>query len=332
MARGKKRKTQGHPARASHTPPEPRSGLSRRAIAAGVAVLLVTGLAAILLAGGGDDPEAGTSVDPQTLAVPWINPEGVTPLVGSVDVNPADDSVWFSTNTGLWRVPAGGGEPEQITGELEGQDISQELVVRFRGPDRLIGSGHPPPESDLPPSLGLIESDDAGATWSAISGLGRTDYHAIQLSGEAIVAGVFQAAAASISDDGGKTFEDRATPDPLVDLEADPDDPARLIASTPQAVIGSADEGRTWRERDRIPNVRFTWPEPDALYRIDPGGPVRFSADAGRTWEQRGDTGGEPQAMFADSPDHVVVALIDGTVKESGDGGRTWTDLVTPPA
>jgi hypothetical protein len=54
--------------------------------------------------------------------------------------------------------------------------------------------------------------------------------------------------------------------------------------------------------------VRFTWPEPDALYRIDPGGPVKFSAD------------------------HVFVALIDGTVKESVDGGRTWSDRVKPPA
>jgi hypothetical protein len=332
MAKGKKKRgSQGSPARAAApAATEERHGLSRRAIAIGVGVLLLSGIAAVLLAGGGDESDTATAVDPQTLAVPWIDPDGVTPLVGSVDVNPADDSVWLATNTGLWRVPPGGGEPEQITGQLEGQDISQELVTRFRGPDRLIASGHPPPDSELPPSLGLIESDDAGATWTEISGLGRTDYHAIQLSGDTIVAGVFQAAAVSISDDGGKTFEERVTPDPLVDLGADPQDPARLIASTQQAVIGSEDGGRTWRERDRIPNVRFTWPEPDALYRIDPGGPVKLSADGGRTWEERGNTGGEPQAMFADSADHLVVALIDGTVKESADGGRTWTDLVTP--
>ena len=331
MAKGKKkRRTQGHPAATAPAAAEQRPGLSRRAIAVGVGVLLLSGLAAVLLAGGGDEPESATAVDPQTLAVPWIDPDGVTPLVGSVDVNPADDSVWLATNTGLWRVPPGGGEPEQITGQLEGQDISQELVIRFRGPDRLIASGHPPPDSELPPSLGLIESEDAGANWTEISGLGRTDYHAIQISGDAIVAGVFQAAAASISTDGGKTFEDRVTPDPLVDLEADPEGPARLIASTQQAVISSEDGGRTWRERDRIPNVRFTWPEPDALFRIDPGGPVKLSADGGRTWEDRGNTGGEPQAMFADSADHVLVVLIDGTVRESGDGGRTWTDLVKP--
>jgi hypothetical protein len=36
-----------------------------------------------------------------------------------------------------------------------------------------------------------------------------------------------------------------------------------------------------------------------------------------------GSTGGEPQALFADDADHLYLALIDGTIKESGDGGRT---------
>ena len=331
----KKRRPQGHPARRSPAPPprpsQPeRPTLSRRAIAVGLAALLLAGIAAVLLAGGGDDGDEEAATAPQDLAVPWVDPDGAVPVVGSVDVDPADDSVWLSTNTGLWRVPAEGGTPEQVTGRLEGQEISQELVVRFRGPGRMIASGHPPPDSDLPDALGLIESRDAGETWTEISGLGETDYHAIQLSGDVIVAGVFQAAAVSVSRDGGKTFEERRTPDPLVDLEADPRDPERLIASTQQAVIASADGGESWRERDRIPNVRFTWPEPGALYRIDPGGPVSFSADGGETWEERGTTGGEPQALFAVSGEHLVVALIGGTVKESDDGGRSWTDLVTP--
>jgi hypothetical protein len=93
--------------------------------------------------GGGENSEEGASLTPQGLAVPWVNPDGVSPIVGSIDVNLADDSVWLSTNTGMWRVPAEGGEPEQVTGALEGQEISPELVIRFRGPDSLIASGHP---------------------------------------------------------------------------------------------------------------------------------------------------------------------------------------------
>ena len=45
----------------------------------------------------------------------------------------------------------------------------------------------------------MIDSEDAAETWTEISGIGQTDFHAIQPSGEAIVAGVFQASAASVS-------------------------------------------------------------------------------------------------------------------------------------
>lgn len=34
---------------------------------------------------------------------------------------------------------------------------------------------------------------------------------------------------------------------------------------------------------------------------------------------------------FADNADHLVVALIERTIKASDDGGRTWIDLVAPP-
>ena len=155
----KKRRKHGHPAKRAPAAAPPRSApespaLSRRAIAIGVAVLLLAGVAAALLAGG-DDPEGQAAVNDGQRAVPWIDPNGVTPIVGSVDVNPADDSVWFSTNTGLWRVPPAGGEPERITGRVGDaagdNEISQELVVRFRGPDKMLASGHAPPGSDLPP-------------------------------------------------------------------------------------------------------------------------------------------------------------------------------------
>src|SRR5215218_471768 len=196
MAKRKKKRKPGNPARAAETRSpqreETRPALSRQAIAVGLVVLIVAGVAAFLLAGSGDDPQEEMAAAPEDLAVPWVDPQGQTPIVGAVDVNPADDSLWFSTNTGTWRVPAEGDQPTQVTGRLTTDagsgDISEQLIVRFRGPNRLIGSGHPPAGSDLPPALGMIESNDGGETWTEISGAGQTDYHAIQLSGDAIVA------------------------------------------------------------------------------------------------------------------------------------------------
>jgi hypothetical protein len=298
-------------------------------------MLAAAGVVAYVTLGSGGGAGADRTSDPATLRVPWIDPDGVSPIVGSLDVNPADGSLWLATNTGLWRVASGAQRPERTTGTLDTQygsgRISEQLVVRFRGPDHMLASGHPPADSALPPALGLIESSDAGRTWSSISELGRGDFHALQLSGQVMVASVFGEAAVNVSRDGGKTFQTRVTPEPLVDLAVDPDNPGRWVASTQSGLIISSDEGRSWREREPVPNVRFSWAAADRLFRIDPGGPVKLSPDGGRTWQARGSTGGEPQALFSDGADHLYAALRDGTVKESRDGGATWTARVTPP-
>ncbi len=70
--------------------------------------------------------------------------------------------------------------------------------------------------------------------------------------------------------------------------------------------------------------MRLAWSEPDELYRIDPGGPVKVSADGGETWEDRGDTGGEPQALTVDDEGVLFAATLDGKVQRSEDGGKTW--------
>jgi photosystem II stability/assembly factor-like uncharacterized protein len=298
-----------------------------------VLLLLLTGAGAYLAFGSGDGTEEEPGGDPSDLRVPWVDPDGVSPIVGSVDVNPADDSLWLSTNTGLFRVAPGADRPERVTGtlttDLGSGEISEELVIRFRGPDDIIASGHPPAESDLPSALGMIESKDGGRTWTGISEVGEADFHAIQVSRRTVVAGFFGQALVNVSRDGARSFEQRTPPAPLIDLEVDPGDPRRWIGSTAEGLIASEDEGQTWRQREAVPNSRFAWPESDALYRIDPGGPVKFSADGGRRWQDRGSTGGEPQALFAADRERLYVALIDGTVKESRDGGRTWTDRVS---
>jgi hypothetical protein len=143
-----------------------------------------------------------------------------------------------------------------------------------------------------------------------------------------IAAGYYGESQAGISRDGGKTFETRVPPGALIDLEVDPEDPKRWIGSTDRELVVSDDEARSWRPVEPIPNIRFAWPASDTLYRIDPGGPVKVSSDGGQTWEDRGSTGGEPQAMVAENRRHLFVALIDGTIKESRDGGQTWTDRV----
>jgi BNR/Asp-box repeat protein len=293
--------------------------------------MLVAFVAAVAVGCGGGEEDGTSTAATGELAVPWVDPDGDPPIVGSLSVNPADSSLFMGTNTGLFRIPEGASKPERVTGQLRTPDgtgkVSESLVVRFTGPDQAYASGHPASGESLPPQLGLIASDDAGKTWSPVSELGTADFHAIEPSGETLVAALFQQAQVLVSEDEGRKWETRAAPMPLVSLEVDPSDPRRWVGSTERGLFVSRDAGGSWRPNDPIPNVRLAWAEGSDLYRIDPGGPVKVSTDGGETWEDRGTTGGEPQAMTVDG-ETLYVALIDGTVKRSTDGGQSFTDLV----
>ena len=57
---------------------------------------------------------------------------------------------------------------------------------------------------------------------------------------------------------------------------------------------------------------------------------MKVSADGGETWQDRGNTGGEPQALATDDSGALYAATLDGKVQKSEDGGKSWTALVTP--
>ena len=245
-----------------------------------------------------------------------------------------DGALFLATNTGLYRVGTGERTPHKLTGRLrtpEGDGaVSEALVVRFTGPDRLIGSGHPSAGSALPPVLGLMSSRDGGRSWTSVSELGRADFHTLEPAGTRLVGALFGQAQALVSADGGRTFETRIAPGVMINLVVDPADPRRWLASTDRGIFGSLDDGRTWRQRDPAPNARLAWARDGTLYRLDPGGRLRASADGGESWRSRGSTGGEPQALSADGP-ALHAALLDGSVQASSDGGRRWTERVAAP-
>src|SRR5215218_5011384 len=222
-------------------------------------LFLVLLACAALVAGCGDD---GGDDDAQAaLAVPWVDPDGDPPYIGSLSVNPGDGSIFMGTNTGLFEIPKAGGKPAKVTGQLKTPNgegaVSESLVAKFVGPDELIASGHPSGGSTLPPALGLIRSADAGKTWESVSELGTADFHALSVVSDVLVAPLYGQGQVLVSRDGGKRFDSRVAPMALVDLAVDPGDANRWVATSEQGIFVSADEGRTWRQRDLTPNVRL---------------------------------------------------------------------------
>jgi photosystem II stability/assembly factor-like uncharacterized protein len=194
------------------------------------------------------------------------------------------------------------------------------------GPDRFLGSGHPDGREGLPPFLGLIRSADAGRTWQPISLLGERDFHVLEATGDRIYGygSDFESRRASllVSDDGGRTWEERVTPEPLLSLAIDPSNAERIVVAGEERMYSSTDAGRGWRPIGDQPGL-LAWAGSGALFAVRFDGSVARSADAGLSWDVRGSAGGQP-AAFESVGAELLVALHDGTIKRSTDGGRRW--------
>jgi photosystem II stability/assembly factor-like uncharacterized protein len=244
--------------------------------------------------------------------------------VHALGINPADRSLFIATHTGLFRL-----EPDAERAERVGDRYQDTMGFTVAGADHFLGSGHPDIRDDLPPLLGLIESRDAGATWTPISLLGKVDFHALRLRGPLLIGYDATSGRVMISHDRGARWRSARPPEPLIDLVLDPKSDDRLLAAGESRLFSSADGGRTWEQLEDGTGL-LAWPRGDRLYLLDGGGRLWFSRDGGRRWQQRGHIGGRPAAFLATGTEGLFAATHEGEIKLSSDGGRSWTTRSRP--
>ena len=298
------------------------------------AVGLLAVLAGLIAGCGGD--AGGAPASDRKLSDRLVDLAKKPPYVNALDVDPATGDYLMTTNKGFWRIDPETDDVEPVRGTVTaGRDSSPVgtfLEILVTGPGTLLGSGHPDSKAKLPPYLGLISSDDGGASWEVISRLGEADLHKIVLKHDRMYAIDAVIAAVLVSDDGGRTFTEHFTPrdQVLIDLEVDPGDPDRLFGSTETQLYRSEDGGRSWRPSEIGDRIRLVWTAPDAFFRADKNGTVYRSRDGGQRWEETGTVPGEPYKFKALGDEHLLLALSDGTVVETEDGGRTWEEAFRP--
>ena len=238
--------------------------------------------------------------------------------VHALGVDPGDGSLMIATHTGLFRLPVNRARAERVS------DLNQDTMgFTVAGPGHFLGSGHPDLRDNLPPSLGLIESRDAGRSWTSVSLLGEVDFHVLRTSGRRVVGYDATFSRILISEDEGRSWKERRPPQRLYDLVSRPGFPNTLVVAGEDRVFTSQDGGRTWTQRE-VGTGLLAWPRDDRLYRVDPSGRTWVSSDAGRRWQARGLVGGRPAAFLAVDARSLCVATHTGTIKRSSDGGSTW--------
>ena len=203
----------------------------------------------------------------------------------------------------------------------------------------LYGSGHPDLRSDLGNPLGLVVSEDGGRTWTARSLAGRSDFHAMAVTDEALWGWDVMRPAVVRSLDGGATWvsgdDGTLAAGNVFALAADPASDAGVFASTGDGVWHTSGDG-AWRP------LAFTGSPVTAIHAASDAiwayvaereaGLVR-SVDAAATWQRVPldlDAGVAVIAIVSDPSDarRVFAAATNGDLWRSVDGGATWDAIM----
>jgi hypothetical protein len=115
----------------------------------------------------------------------------------------------------------------------------------------------------------------------------------------------------------------RHVPEPLISLSVDPADSRHLVASGQKSLYVSRDGAKSWRRLPGAPGL-LAWSASGRLFSVDEKGVVAVSTMEGKPWQATGTVAGAPAAFERGRDGRLLVALHDGTIKQSANGGVTW--------
>lgn len=241
--------------------------------------------------------------------------------IHGIGVNPADGRVYVGTHRGVFQVS------EQQSPVLVSDRVQDFMGFTVVGPDHFLAGGHPGDDSSA--SVGLIESTDAGATWTSRSLDGRADFHSLQARHGFVYGYDYSTRELMVTAD--LEVWDTRSHVRLGDFAVSPANPDVVVGVTDRGVVRSQDGGRSFTAPAGPVLLLVSWAEDGALVGVTPCGVVHASGDGGLTWDTRGTLNGLAEAVEAISG-REIYAAADSAVLVSKDGGRTFAALTTEGA
>ena len=235
--------------------------------------------------------------------------------IHGIGVDPDNGAIYAGTHYGLFRIEDGTATPVA-------DRVQDFMGFTVTGPDHFLASGHPGAGQGGHSSVGLIESTDAGQTWKELSLGGEADFHALEYR-HGRVYGLNSMTGQLLVSQDKETWQELSR-EPIADFAVSPEDAEVLIATTEQGLARSNDGGRSFEVVRAAPLMVFVgWAEDGTLAGVTPGGVLHTADTPAGDWQERGNLGGQPEALTVHSAEEIYAAA-NGTVLVSTDGGATF--------
>lgn len=265
------------------------------------------------------------------------------PHIHGLAVDPADpDILWVGSHGMLVKVT---GRKRWMRVGRAGYDLMG-FTVNPTQPGVLLTSGHPGPNDRRPNPLGVEVSRDAGQSWTPLSMVGQTDFHAMAISPadpQVIYAwNVTGRVGFYRSRDGGLTwtFLNGRQLGQVYALAAMPTNVDTVLAGTASGLLRSVDAGLSWQpvspalSAATVTAVAIHRARPSVIYAYAPTphlGLIR-SLDGGQTWTPLGFFVGDRDAvgylaLHPKDPESLYLATYDSHLFWFAEGGTLRQQL-----
>lgn len=227
-----------------------------------------------------------------------------------------DGTVLVGTHNGLYTLSANG----EVEGPLGDYDFDAMGLTALG--EVLVASGHPGPETPAElgaPNLGIIRSEDDGASWAPIAFTGEEDFHILAAAPDDRLYGVGSSSTAvRISDDAGATWTVAA--DVSAAALAVTDD-GTVYAATQNGTVVSRDGATSFEALADAPLLYLLDADGAELVGVDPGGRLWLRSGDG-DWSEAGTAEGDVSAIGMSgsgaiylADDRGIVVIEDGQAR-----------------